>query len=407
MPLPEVFLFLAVTLLLSALTARGVSLLKSPLLLGYIIAGALIGPATLGLIKHEHFQSFDIINVVTLSLIGFGIGGELQIKKLRRFGSMIVLITVFEATTAFIVVGTVITAVLRLSGEPLNLSIAMGMIYGSFACATAPAGTVDVIKQYRASGDMTTTLYAVLGLDDIFALLIFTITLPVSLIVIGSKELTIAGSLLHAGKEVGLSILIGSAIGYVLYFIGKRTYDRLMIMYFSLGMILLNCAIAEYLELSPILLNMCSGIVLVNLSPIVLKKMNQQLSEWSPPIYVWFFVLIGSRFAPKVIWTYLPIVIFYIIASMIGKYSGAWLGGTVAKAPEKTRKYLGFTLLSQAGVAIGLSLAAAQYLEAEGYIEQSVQITSVMTVTTFIIMLIGPVLVKHGLVKSGETRVKG
>jgi Kef-type K+ transport system membrane component KefB len=405
MALAEIFLFLAVTLLLSALTARGVSLLKSPLLLGYIIAGALIGPATLGLIKTEHFQSFDMINVVTLSLIGFGIGGELRIKKLRRFGNMIIWITLFEAGTAFIVVGCVSAFVLHMTGEPTNISIALGLIYGSFACATAPAGTVDVIKQYKASGDMTTTLYAVLGLDDILALLIFTITLPLALIIIGSKELTIGGSLLLALKEVTLSVLIGSAIGYVLYFIGKRTYDKLMIMYFSLGMILLNCAIAEFLELSPILLNMCAGIVLVNLSPIVLKKMNSLLSEWSPPIYVWFFVLIGSRFAPRIIVTYLPLVLCYVIASMIGKYSGAWLGGFVSKAPDKTRKYLGFTLLSQAGVAIGLSLAAAQYLENEGYTSQSVQITSVMTVTTFIIMLIGPVMVKYGLVKSGETRL--
>jgi Kef-type K+ transport system membrane component KefB len=391
--------------LLSAITARGVSLLKSPLLLGYIIAGAMIGPGALGLIKTEHFQTFDIVNVVTLSLIGFGIGGELRLKKLRKFGSMIIWITLFEATTAFVVVGSVAMLVLHATGESWNMSLALGLIYGSFACATAPAGTVDVIKQYKASGDMTTTLYAVLGLDDIFALLIFTVTLPMALIIIGSQELTISGSLFHAFKEILLSIAIGSAIGYVMYFIGKRTYDKLMIMYFSLGMILLNCAIAEFSGLSPILLNMCAGIVLVNLSPIVLKKMNSLLSEWSPPVYVWFFVLIGSRFNPKIIVTYLPLVVFYVIASMIGKYSGAWLGSTVAKAPEKTRKYLGFTLLSQAGVAIGLSLAAAQYLENEGFIEQSVQITSVMTVTTFIIMLVGPVLVKYGLVKSGETRI--
>ncbi|MDP8232174.1 MAG: cation:proton antiporter, partial [Candidatus Zophobacter franzmannii] len=258
MPLSEIFFFLSITLLLSAITARGVSLLKSPLLLGYIIAGAMIGPGALGLIKTEHFQTFDIVNVVTLSLIGFGIGGELRLKKLRKFGSMIIWITLFEATTAFVVVGSVAMLVLHATGESWNMSLALGLIYGSFACATAPAGTVDVIKQYKASGDMTTTLYAVLGLDDIFALLIFTVTLPKALIIIGSQELTISGSLFHAFKEILLSIAIGSAIGYIMYFIGKRTYDKLMIMYFSLGMILLNWAIAEFSGLSPILLNMCA-----------------------------------------------------------------------------------------------------------------------------------------------------
>jgi hypothetical protein len=186
--------------------------------------------------------------------------------------------------------------------------------------------------------------------------------------------------MMEAGKEVVLAVLFGIAAGWIIYWIGKITYSKTFVLAFSIGMLFAQCGVASHFHLSPILLNMVSGIVLVNKSKLVSRKINMALGEWSPPIYMIFFALIGNA----------------------GKWGGAWLGGAVSGADKNVKKYLGFTLLSQAGVAIGLSLAAGKYLELNGLHEQATQVVSVMTATTFLIMLIGPVSCKFGLGKAGE-----
>ncbi len=393
-----IFLFLGSVLLFSLVMAKGVSIIKSPLVLGYIICGAILGPAIVGIIKTENIGDFDIINTIALSLLGFGIGGELQLKELKKLGTSIIWIVIFEATVTFIVVA-IITAL-------ITKSISLGLIYGALASATAPAGTTDVIKQYKAKGVVTKTLYAVMGLDDIYSLLLYTISIPVAIILIGGHGLTIGEAFFEAGKEVALAIVIGSIIGWIIYLVGKITYSKTFILAFSIGILFLNCGIATYLHLSPILLNMVSGIVLVNKSKLVSRKINAALGEWSPPVYMVFFALIGARLNFAMIWQYLVLILLYIVARTGGKWGGAWLGASVSSSDKNVRKYLGFTLLSQAGVAIGLSLAAGKYLELNGFHDYATQVVSVMTATTFLIMLIGPVLCKFGLGKAGELTVK-
>lgn len=407
-----IFFFLAISLLLSILTSKGVSLLRSPLLLGYIIAGAVIGivldlviPASGTL--HFRPDDYELVSVLTLALIGFGIGTELEYKELKKVGKMVIWITLFEAILTFLFVSLVISLLLHFAlGWDTNVAIALGLLFGSFASATAPAGTVDVIRQYKASGSLVTTLYAVLGLDDILALFIFTITLPIAIMILGaSSDLTVGSALVGSLIEILLSISIGSLIGLALAYFGKKVHEKFMVNYLALGSVLLMCGLAERFHLSPILINMFAGIVAVNRNKLIALKINQALTEWSPPIYVWFFVLIGTRLDIGLIQQFWLLIVAYIVATMIGKYSGAYLGAAVSGAPDKIRKYLGLTLLSQAGVAIGLSMAASKYLIEAGYDVEAGIVTSVMTMTTFIIMMIAPNFVKYGLIKSGEAKI--
>ena len=395
-------LFLGGSILISIILARGATLLKSPLIVGYIVAGALLGPDVLGFITEKQIASLDTINLIVLSLIGFGIGGELRFKELKKLGKSIILIVLLEAFGAFLLVGITSALILK--------SIPMGLIFGSLASATAPAGTVEVIRQYKAKGEFTTTLYAVMGLDDIIALLLFTISLPLAVILmVGTKSggsTSILHALQHSGIEVLLSISIGLIIGFVIIPIAKLIHDRVNLLLFALGIVLINCGVSEYLKLSPILLNMTLGIVLVNRNSLVSRKIFTALGDWSPPMYVWFFVLIGTRLNFHMIITFWVLIIGYIVARTIGKWGGAFLGSKVSHAPEKTIKYLGFTLLSQAGVAIGLSLAAAKSLENMNMHDKAVQVVSVMTATTVLIMLIGPILAKMALFKAGEVKVR-
>jgi Kef-type K+ transport system membrane component KefB len=275
------------------------------------------------------------------------------------------------------------------------------------ASATAPAGTVEVIKQYKAKGKFTTTLYAVMGLDDIISLLLFTISLPLAIILLvgdtGGESVTILSALGTAGLEIFLSIGIGIVVALLVIWIAPKLHDRVNLMLFALAMILINCSIAEYYHLSPILLNMTFGIVLVNRSKLMAKKVFNVLGEWSPPMYVWFFVIIGTRLNVSMISKYALFVVLYIVARTAGKSLGVFLGGTISHAQTTIKKYLGLALMSQAGVAVGLALAAAKALEAKHLHEYAVQIMSTITATTFIVMVIGPIFAKIALFKSGET----
>jgi Kef-type K+ transport system membrane component KefB len=392
-------LFLGGSILLALIISRGATLLKTPLIVGYIVAGALLGPDLLGMLNPEQIASLDIVNLVVLSLIGFGIGGELKFKELKKLGKSIILIVIFEALGAFILVGTASALILK--------SIPMGMIFGSLAAATAPAGTVEVIKQYKAKGEFTTTLYAVMGLDDILALLLFTISLPLSVILLtgGKGNMSISQALGHAGLEVLFSVGAGIVIGFILVPLARVIHERVSLLLLSLGIILINCGISEYFHLSPILLNMTMGIVLVNRSRLTARKIFSTLGDWTPPMYVWFFVLIGSRLNISLIMKYSILIIVYIVARSFGKWSGTFIGSTVSKAPKKIKKYLGLALMSQAGVAVGLALAASKTLEKQGFHIEAVQIISVITATTFLVMVIGPIMAKIALFKSGETNV--
>lgn len=394
------FLFFGISVLMALICSRGATLIKSPLIVGYIVAGALLGPDIIGFIKPHQIKALDMINTITLSFIGFGIGGELKIVELKKLGKSIITIVFWEATAAFLLVGTATALMLH--------SIPLGLIFGALGSATAPAGTVEVIRQYKAKGKLTTTLYAVMGLDDIYALLLYTIATPLAIILLGGggADTSILSSLGHAGMEIVLSIGMGGAIGFVLIFIAMRIHDHVNLFFMALGVIFITCGLSEHFMLSPILMNMAAGIVAVNYKPMVSRKIFTSLGAWTPPFYVWFFVLIGTRLDHTIIVRYGWIVLVYIIARSVGKWGGAFVGGRLSNAIPTVQKYLGLALFSQAGVAIGLALAAAKALERYGLHDYANEIISVITATTFIVMLIGPVFAKIALFKSGEARVK-
>ncbi len=394
----HILAFIGVSLLFSLLTGRGATLIRVPLIIGYIIAGAFLGPAIIGFVGDKQVNSLAFINTLTLSLIGFNVGSELRIKELRKMGKKIMIITVFEASVAFLITGIATAIALK--------SIPMGIIYGALACATAPAGTIDVIRQYQAKGELTSTLFAVMGLDDIFALILYSLGIPLAGIMLGSHEVSVSVALLGALRDIGLELGFGAAIGYLMVYLGRFIHEQSLFLIYSLGALFVMCALASVYNISPILLTMSAAIVMTNLNGIVTRKLAQALTQWSPPVYLMFFVLLGSRLDFGIIASYSVLIIAYIIFRTLGKFSGAYYGSKLAGASSKVQNYLGFTLLSQAGVAIGLSLGAANILVSMKMEQQARQVISVMTASTFLIMLIGPVLVKYGLSKAGELNVK-
>ncbi len=398
MPQTQILSFLGLCLLFSLLTGKGANFLKVPIIIGYIITGALFGPAILHYISAYQVEDLSFINVITLSLIGFNIGSELRLKELRQMGRTIIIIVIFEASLAFLVTAVATALVLK--------SIPMGIIYGALACATAPAGTIDVIRQYQAKGTLTSTLFAVMGLDDIFALIVYSIGIPLAGIMLGSQDVSVSFALLGAFRDILLEVVIGAAFGYLLARLGRYIHEQSLFLIYSLGSLFVMCSLAQVFDISPILLTMSAAIVMTNMNGIVTKKFTHSLTQWSPPVYLMFFVLLGSRLDFKIMASFALLIAVYIVFRSLGKFGGSYWGAHVAGAEGTIKKYLGYTLLSQAGVAIGLSLGAAKILTDMHMNASATQVLSVMTASTFLIMLIGPILVKYGLGKAGELRLK-
>jgi len=300
-------------------------------------------------------------------------------------------------------VAFVITAV---ATALVTKSVPMGIIYGALACATAPAGTIDVINQYAAKGELTSTLFAVMGLDDIYALILYSLAIPIAGIMLGAHNVSVSLAILDAIKDIALEIVFGAAIGHLLVRGGRYIHEQSLFLIYSLGALFVMCSLAMVYDISPILLTMSAAIVMTNQNGIITKKFSQALTQWSPPIYLMFFALLGTKLDIAIMASYTLLIIVYIIFRSLGKFGGAYYGAKLAGSNQIVRKYLGFTLLSQAGVAIGLSLGAAKILSDMNMDAQASQVISLMTASTFLIMLIGPILVKYGLGKAGELRQK-
>ncbi len=398
MPQIHLLSFLGLCLLFSLLTGRGAGLARIPVIIAYIITGAILGPAILGYVNLAQVETLGFINVLTLSLIGFNIGSELRLKDLRKLGRKIIIIVIFEASVAFLVTAIATALITR--------SIPMGIIYGALACATAPAGTIDVINQYKAKGELTSTLFAVMGLDDIYALILYSLGIPLAGIMLGSHDVSVSLAILDAFKDIGLEIIFGAAFGYLLIEGGRYIHEQSLFLIYALGSLFIMCSLAQVYDISPILLTMSAAIVMTNRNGIITKKFAHALTQWSPPIYLMFFVMLGTKLDFGIIASYSLLIGIYIIARSVGKFGGAYYGAKLADSKPLVRKYLGFTLLSQAGVAIGLSLGASKILTDMHMQKQAAQVISVMTASTFLIMLVGPVLVKYGLGKAGELKEK-
>lgn len=380
--------YLALLLFSGLIFGRIVKLLKLPNVTGYLLAGLLIGPSCFKFLSTDMVSEMELISEIALAFIAFSIGSEFKVSYLKKVGAAPVIIAIFEGLTATLLV----TVVLVLFGFDFEISLLLGAI----ASATAPAATLMVVRQYKAKGPVTETLISVVALDDAVALIAFGFSMAVVNALLHPGQASVAMSILSPFLEIVGSIVLGFILGFVFkyplkYF--KKDSNRLIL---TAGFVLLGSALATLLGLSSLLLCMCMGAMLVNVSESS-GSVFRLTEMFTPPIFLMFFVVSGAGLNVS----YLPqiglIGILYVIVRVIGKVAGASLGAILAKAPEVIKKYIGLTLIPQAGVAIGLSLIAAQTLP-----EYGAQIRAVILCATFFYELAGPAITKIGLKKAGE-----
>ncbi|MDD5728849.1 MAG: cation:proton antiporter, partial [Victivallales bacterium] len=336
--------------------------IRFPQVVGYIAIGLAIGQAGVGIISPEAIIQLKTFNLFALGIIGFLVGGELKIDTFRKYARQFTAILLGEGLLSFLLVGAASFLLIDMVTGNLAASLAGAVVLGAIASATDPASTIDVIWEYRSKGVMTTAIIAIVALDDALAMTLYGLGTSAARLVT-SQSCSLWNSMLHISNELFGALAVGAAVAFILAAFLRWVPQTERGAAIAVGMILLVISVAAFFKMDIILATMMMGFVLTNLIPRRSKELFKLMRSFSVPIYVLFFVLVGARlsFAAMPGWLWL-IILVYVVGRSAGKFYGAWLGAKFTGSPLVVRKYLGLGLFAQGGVAIGLSIMAAEQL---------------------------------------------
>ena len=374
--------------------------LRIPQVVGYIMIGILIGQSGLKIVDENVIKTLRPFNYFALGLIGFMVGGELKKEVFLKYGRQLVYILLCEGIAPFLLVTLSIGVIGTFLFGATPFVWGLALLLGAISSATDPATTTSVLKEYKTRGPLTTTILGIVALDDGLALLLFAVASSIAGALIGHTGSSNPNTLIQPFYEIGGAIAIGILSGLVLSSILKRYSEKERILAFSVGTILLVTGLSLAANVSMLLTLMTLGIVVVNFTPKKSKDVFSIVEGFTPPIYVLFFVLVGAKLRFSHMTPYILLLIAaYLLFGMTGKMLGATIGARLSKAPRTVLKYLPFSLFSQAGVAIGLSILAAHHFP--GNIGNTLVV--VITATTFVTQIIGPPFTKLAVIKAKET----
>ncbi len=410
----SILLSLSIALLAGLLLSRLVKLVKLPAVTAYLIAGVLIGPFVLGAfnirgigITTEQLEGFGIISDVALGFIAFSMGNEFRLAQLKKIGKQATIIGIFQAIFTTIIVDAAL--ILLHLAMPDKLTLPSAIVLGSVATATAPAATLMVVKQYKAKGPVTDILLPVVALDDAVGLMVFAVSFGVAKS-LSTGTVDVLSVIVEPVLEVVLSLLLGAVMGGLFTFCEKFFHSRSKRMAVSVTFVMMTVAISSlkfdvghfHVGFSSLLACMMLGTVFCNFCDVS-EELMDRADRWTAPILILFFVISGAELELSV-FADIAVVIagfVYIISRSIGKYSGAFISAKMAKCDSKITKYLGITLLPQAGVALGMAIKAIE-LGPDGAIVRNITLFAVL-----IYEIVGPFLTKIALTKAGDIQEEG
>lgn len=381
--------YVAILLFSGLIFARIFSKIHFPEVTGFLIAGIIIGPSVLGIISEEGVKNLEIISSVALSFIAFSIGAEMKISVLKQLGEKIILITIFEALTALLVVLLGCLFIFKYD-LPFSLSLA------SIACATAPAATLMVIRQYKAKGEMVDILLPVVALDDAVCIIAFGICSSMAVSILQGGDLSIFSMFIYPIIEILESIALGLAGGFLFVLLSKKMRTDNELLSFIIAVIFMLSAVSDMLNLSGLLTLMSASVLIANLGATP-RRYFDMVDRITPPIFMSFFVISGADLNLAGLKAVGAVGVFYILARALGKYLGAFTAAKISGLSKKVQNYLGLTLIPQAGVAIGLSLIASREIPDP----HGAMIRTIILGATIVYELVGPLLAKFSLTKTG------
>ncbi|MDY0276550.1 MAG: cation:proton antiporter [Acholeplasma sp.] len=376
--------------------------IKLPTVSGYLIAGLLIGLLPIDFTAHT--SVFNTISEITLSFIAFGIGSEFVLSNLKKSGKKIFIITLLEVIGAIVVVFAAMYLLVPSSFPSFssNEKLSFALILGTMSAATAPAATILVIRQFKADGPVTKTILPVAALDDVSGIIAFGIVLPIARILTpidpaNALEPTLWNILKGPLIEVFGSLAVGLVLGIILSIVTKVIDPKDELQVKTIFFILAGLGLSLWLGLSPLLVNIMVGATLANLRKHADRSFSA-MNEFVPIFYILFFTIAGASLDLSILTKVGLIGIAYVIARAIGKILGAYVGAVASKAEPTVKKYLGFALLPQGGISIGLSILVTKYLP------ENIA-TPIVTIILFSILIYestGPIFAKLALQKADE-----
>ena len=411
-----VFFSIATALVAGLLLTRFTNLFHLPDVTAYLIAGILIGPNCLGLlgIKGLGFTNFSeitelsMLSNLALGFIAFAIGTEFMLPKLKTIGKQAVIIAIVQALMAVIFVAAALAVMHYIM--PGKISLPAAITLGAVASATAPAATLMVVRQYKAKGPVTNMLLPVVALDDAVGLVCFAVAIGIAKALIGGAVDTVS-IVINPILEIVLSLALGASLGFLLTELERIYHSNRNRMTLIISFVILTVALSMlkfeigkvHISFSSLLVCMMLGTVFCNTCPLA-EDLMERAERWTAPLYTLFFVLSGAELRFDVFADFAIVIIgvVYIIFRSAGKCIGSSLSAKAVHCDENIVKYLGITLLPQAGVALGMSMTAAEQLGADGTLIRNITLFSVL-----VYELVGPTLTKVALTKAGDIKPKG
>ena len=410
----SILLSLSVALLAGLLLSRLAKMIQLPAVTAYLVAGVLIGPFLLGALEipglgitHEQLEGFGIIADVALGFIAFSMGNEFRLAALKKIGKQATVIGIFQAIFTTAIVDIALIALHF--AMPEKFPMAAAVVLGAVATATAPAATLMVVRQYKAKGPLTDILLPVVALDDAVGLVVFAVSFGIARSM-SQSSVSVLSIILEPLLEVVFSLTLGFIMGLLFTLCERFFHSRSKRMAVSVTFVMLTVGISTlnfhvgdiHIAFSSLLACMMLGSVFCNICDFS-EELMDRADRWTAPILILFFVISGAELDLSVFADIAVVIIgiAYIASRSVGKYFGAGISARAVKCDSNIVKYLGITLLPQAGVALGMAIKAVA-LGPEGEIVRNITLFAVL-----IYEIVGPFLTKLSLTAAGDIKAEG
>ena len=410
----SILMSLSIALLAGLLLSRAAKVIQLPAVTAYLVAGVLIGPFLLGAldipgigITHSQLEGFGIIADVALGFIAFSMGNEFRIDALKKIGKQATVIGIFQAVFTTAIVDIALIALHF--AMPEKFPMAAAIVLGAVATATAPAATLMVVRQYKAKGPLTDILLPVVALDDAVGLVVFAVSFGIARSM-SQSSINVLSIILEPLLEVVFSLALGFIMGLLFTLCERFFHSRSKRMAVSVTFVMLTVAVScmkfnvggIHIGFSSLLACMMLGTVFCNICDFS-EELMDRADRWTAPILILFFVISGAELDLSVFSDIAVVIIglAYIASRSVGKYFGAGISARWGKCDANIVKYLGITLLPQAGVALGMAIKATE-LGSDGEIVRNITLFAVL-----IYEIVGPFLTKLALTAAGDIKAEG
>ncbi|MBQ2741180.1 MAG: cation:proton antiporter [Oscillospiraceae bacterium] len=406
-------LTVSVALLAGLLMTRVFKPLKLPSVTAYLIAGVLIGPYCLGALgitnlgfnSHSAVEALALVSEVALGFIAFSIGSEFRLEELKKTGKQAFVIGIVQALVATLFVDLALLVVHLIMPEVITVPQLITL--GAIATATAPAATLMVVRQYKAKGPLTDLLLPIVALDDAVGLIVFAVSFGIAKsIVVGQVDMV--SIIVNPLVEIVCSLGLGAIMGWILTQLEKLYNSNTNRLNLTIAFVFLTAALSMmefhigsvHVSFSSLLVCMMMGTIFCNICPLSHDLMERS-DKWTSPLLALFFVISGAELELNVFANIAIVLIglVYIIFRSLGKYTGTFISAKATKCSPEICKYLGITLLPQAGVALGMCALAMVLPDNQGALIRNITLFAVL-----IYELFGPVFTRMALTAAGDIK---